>query len=381
MKRLVLTDFRCYEALRLEIGESPVVLAGANGAGKTNLLEALSFLVPGRGLRRARLHEASRREPGAADGPGAPWAVAASLSVGGETLEIGTGLAPGEDGAPRRRVVKIDGNEARSQTALGERISATWLTPEMDRLFSDGRSDRRRFLDRLIYGFDPAHAERLSQYERAMRERARLLRDGRFRGAPDPAWLAALEDRMARHGVAAAAARLAFIARLNAACALGAGPFPVAGLSIEGDVEEWFDGMSALDVEDSFRLRLAETRPRDSDAGRATFGVHRSDLLCRHMAKDIPAARCSSGEQKALLISIVLANARLQSLERGAAPLMLLDEVAAHLDAERREALFDEICDIGAQTWMTGTDLDVFAPLGARAQRFRVADAAVTVVE
>lgn len=378
--RLGLTDFRCYRSLRLTLDARPVVVTGPNGAGKTNLLEALSFLSPGRGLRRAKLDEVGRRSGGPETGPDATWAVSASVAVGDEPMEIGTGLAPASaDGvASRRRVVRIDGAEARSQAALGERIGAAWLTPEMDRLFIEGRSERRRFLDRLVFGFDSAHAARLGEYERGMRERARLLRDGRAGASADDAWLAALEDRMARAGVAVAAARVGFVARLDTACAFGIGPFPAASLAVEGEVEGWLAEMPAVDAEERCRERLAASRRRDAEAGRAGFGVHLGDLACRHVEKDTPARICSTGEQKALLIGIVLANARLQALERGLAPLLLFDEVAAHLDAERRVALFEEICAAGAQAWLTGTDAQVFAPFGDRAQYFGVAGAVVT---
>jgi DNA replication and repair protein RecF len=379
--RLVLTDFRCYETLRLDLDARPVVLTGPNGAGKTNLLEAVSFLTPGRGLRRARLDEIGRRPPGVDptdnDAVSVPWAVAATVDAAGETIDIGTGVQAAH---PNRRVVRIDGHEAPSQSALGQWVQAVWLTPDMDRLFTDGASDRRRFIDRLVFGFDAAHAESLTGYERSMRERTRLLRDGRDGRAgcaADPSWLAALEDRMAQAGVAVAAARLALIARMNVACRLGVGPFPAADLRIDGEIETLLDSLPALDAEDQVRDRLAANRARDGEAGRAIYGVHRSDLVCRHVGKNIAARQCSTGEQKALLISIVLANMRLQALERGIAPILLFDEIAAHLDEERREALFDEICASGAQAWMTGTDQALFAPLADRASYIRISDAKI----
>jgi DNA replication and repair protein RecF len=379
--KLILTDFRCYESLRLDLDTRPVVLTGPNGAGKTNLLEAVSFLAPGRGLRRAQLSEIGRREsgvdPDGHDKAAIPWAVAATVTVDGESVEIGTGVVAVPPGVNQtnRRVVRIDGADAPSQSALGEWVHAIWLTPDMDRLFSEGASERRRFIDRLVFGFDAAHAESLSGYERSMRERTRLLRDSRAGRGADPSWLGALEDRMARAGVAVAAARLAFVARMNVACKLGVGPFPAADLRIDGEIETLLETLPALDAEDRVRDHLAANRARDTEAGRATFGAHRSDLICRHVAKNIAARQCSTGEQKALLISIVLANMRLQALERGIAPILLFDEIAAHLDEERREALFDEICASGAQAWMTGTDEALFAPLADRASYFRVSDA------
>jgi DNA replication and repair protein RecF len=248
----------------------------------------------------------------------------------------------------------------------------------MDRLFQEGASGRRRFLDRLVYGFDPGHASRLADYEQAMRERGRLLRDG-YRGDAETqgTWLAALEGRMAEFGVAVAAARRETLGRLAAVCAVSLGPFPAARLALEGDVEGWLDAAPALATEDRFRARLAECRRIDAEAGRATVGPHRSDLAVFHVAKNTPARLCSTGEQKALLVRIVLANARLQTVERGIVPLLLLDELAAHLDEERRASLFDELDSLGAQAWMTGTDAADFAALGTRAQWFRVENARV----
>ncbi len=373
--RLTLTDFRCYRAQRLETDDRSVVLTGANGAGKTNVLEALSFLVPGRGLRGARLADAARRQAGS-EAP--PWGVAARLRTPGGVVEVGTGRVtdPGGDGRDKR-VVHIDGQPAKSQAALAAHVSAQWLTPQMDRLFMEGASARRRFLDRLVFGFDPAHAGRASAYEHALRERARLLRHGRD-GSGDPRWLTALEDTMATTGVAVAAARLETAARLHQACSRPVGPFPGATLRVDGIVEGWLEDGPALDAEDRLRQGLAEARRADAVAGGASLGPHRSDLVVEHLSSGEPAAQCSTGEQKALLIAIVLANARLQGDERGSVPLLLLDEVAAHLDQVRREALFAEITSLGAQAWLTGTDRSYFAPLAGAAQYFTVADAAVT---
>jgi DNA replication and repair protein RecF len=247
----------------------------------------------------------------------------------------------------------------------------------MDRLFVDGPGARRRFLDRLVYGFDPDHAGRVAAYEHAMRERGRLLRGGGGGPGADPAWLAALEDRMAREGVAIAAARRNLVGRLDHAVALGQGPFPKAGLAIDGTVEIWLGDGPALAVEDRLREALAAARRADAEAGRASVGPHRSDFAVRHLDKGLPAARCSTGEQKALLISIVLADARLRALEASAAPLLLLDEVAAHLDRARRAALFEEICALGAQAWLTGTDRALFETLGPRARFLHVAGGTV----
>ena len=403
--RLVLSEFRCYPALRLETDAAPVVLTGPNGAGKTNLLEALSFLAPGRGLRRARLSEVARRPSGANGGganggtvPATPnWAVAASLATPEGAVEIGTGRDPdaappngsnGNDGgeigstrrggqgdeqgdrqAGERRVVRIDGMPARAQSALARAVSIVWLTPEMDRLFLGPASARRRFLDRLVYGFAPDHASRVGAYERAMRDRARLLREGRA----DPDWLSALENAMAENGVAIAAARRDVVARLRQAADMGVGPFPRPAISVAGTVEGWLEDGPALEAEGRLRGALAAARAHDAHAGGAADGPHRSDMIVHHVAKDMPAEICSTGEQKALLVALTLAVARLQAAERGAPPLLLLDEITAHLDQTRRGALFDEICALGAQAWMTGTDASLFAAMRGRAAFFGVA--------
>jgi DNA replication and repair protein RecF len=337
------------------------VLTGPNGAGKTNLLEAISLLAPGRGLRGARLEEMDRQA--AASDPG--WAIAASVSTPAGTVDIGTGRKPD---AANRRIVHIDGKPSRSQTGLADHVSAVWLTPQMDRLFTDGASGRRRFLDRLVFGFDAAHAGRVSGYEHTMRERAKLLREG----GGDRVWLDTLESDMAERGVAIAAARRELTARLARVCAAPTGPFPGAGLAVAGSVEGWLDEGPALAAEDRFKAALRGSRAQDAAAGGAAVGPHRSDLEVHHLGHGMPAALCSTGEQKALLIAIVLANARLQTAEQGRVPLLLLDEVAAHLDAARRSALFEEIASLGAQAWYTGTDRAVFEPLDGRAQHVAV---------
>ncbi len=373
VRQLRLSDFRNYPQLRLDCGLAPVVLVGANGAGKTNLLEALSFLVPGRGLRRARLDEVARRQSGEA-GPAAAWAVAATLDTPQGRLAIGTGLdVQRADGAPLRRTVRIDGRPAASQTTLGRHVAAVWLTPQLDRLFLDGPSERRRFLDRLVTALHPDHAGDVAAYENALRQRARLLAEGNR----DPHWFTVLEDTIARHGVALAAQRADTVQRLDAAARLGVGPFPRAALAMSGEVDGWLASMAAIDAEDRLRAALAANRLRDAESGTTYCGPHRSDLAVRHLDLDLPAAEGSTGQQKALLVSIALAHARLVSLSRGCPPLLLLDEIAAHLDAERRSALFDEVVALGAQSWMTGTDAALFAPLGARAQLMRVVDGTI----
>ena len=364
--RLVLTDFRNYHEARLALGTAPVVLTGPNGAGKTNLLEALSFLSPGRGLRGAKLMEIDRRSGSGYAAPASGWAVAAVVATRRGTLRVGTG----RDGASsERRVVRIDGEPVRGQATLGERLGVAWLTPSMDRLFLEGPGGRRRFLDRLVLGLDPAHASRVAAYEQALRERSRLLRDG----PADSAWLAALEEVMAEQGVAVAAGRRDAVQRLDRACAEAEGPFPRARLTLVGTVEGWLEDMPALAVEASFVAALAANRQSDGQAGGAAIGPHRSDLTVRLAEKGIAAEFASTGEQKALLIAILLAHAALQQ-QRGFPPLLLLDEIAAHLDASRRAALFETLVRLQTQAWLTGTDATLFASLRSHAQFFTVHD-------
>ena len=375
--RLMVTDFRNFRLGEIECDERPLVLVGPNGAGKTNLLEAVSLLTPGRGLRRARLSDLPRQ--GSSNAGGASlngdggWAVAARVMTAGGPRELGTGSDPAEEPGRSRRAVKVDGAFAASQQALGEVLAAVWLTPAMDRLFLEGPSARRRFLDRLVYGFEPAHAGRLSAYQSALRERARLLKNG----IADGAWLNALERSLAEKGVAIADARRRTLERLAGACAQGIAGFPEAGLGLAGDAESRLETASAVEVEEWMVRRLGESRALDAQTGGAAVGAQRADLAVTHLARGMPAALCSTGEQKALLISIVLAHARLLAVESGAAPLLLLDEVAAHLDGERRARLFEELCAIGAQAWLTGTEATLFDELGSRAQRFVVRDAVV----
>ncbi len=380
MVRLSITDFRCYRFQRLETDERPVVITGPNGAGKTNLLEAVSFLVPGRGLRGASLASVARRAPDDADtAPERSWAVAGVLKTGDGIVEIGTGR-DSTAGGRERRLVQIDGRRVRSQTALASVVSAVWLTPQMDRLFLEGAAARRRFLDRLVFGFDPEHAGRVAAYDHALRERARLLRDSTAGRTADSAWLSALEETMAAKGVAVAAARRDLAMRLAEFCGEIKAPFPAAEVRANGAVETWLDDGPALAAEDKLRAALAASRREDAERGGAAVGPHRGDLTVRNMASGLPAADCSTGEQKALLISILLANARLQAAERRATPLLLFDEVAAHLDAARRAALFAEIRTLGAQAWLTGTDRAVFETLRDHAQFVDVERGVATLI-
>ena len=370
--RLSLGDFRNYTRLRLDVYAAPVVLTGPNGSGKTNLLEAVSFLAPGRGLRRARLSELDRRPTDVA--MSLPWTVHASLHTPFGPVEIGTGRDAG-DGAVKseRRTVRINGASTRGHKELARHLALVWLTPDMDRLFMDGASARRRFLDRLVYGFHPEHAGEVAAYETTQRERARLLADG-----GDPSWLDALEDGMARHGIAIAAARWQAVRRLDRAASQGVGLFPAARLDLAGEVDSWLTEMPAVAAEDRLRAALGASRASDAATGMTACGPHRSDLTVHFAIKDRPARECSTGEQKALLLSILLGMARELAAERGAAPILLFDEVVAHLDGARRAALFDEISALGAQAWLTGTDDELFQGLRGRARFFRVLDATVT---
>lgn len=359
--RLTVTDFRCYATARMELDARPVLLTGPNGAGKTNLLEAVSLLAPGKGLRGAALEAIDRR-----DGPGG-WAVAGEIAGTQGPVRLGTGRRV----EATRRDVRVDGAPAPGQAALARHFAAVWLTPQMDRLFLDGAVARRRFLDRLIYAMDAGHAGRVSAYDKALRDRARLLKEGRA----DPAWLGALERQIAERGVAIAAARRAAMGDLDAATRAPIGPFPGARLGLRGAVEEWLDGAPALAVEDRLAQALAASRREDAHTGGAAVGPHRTDFAVARADTGVAAGDCSTGEQKALLIAITLAHARLLADRAGAAPVLLLDEVAAHLDAERRAALFDTLRALGVQAWLTGTDAALFAGLSGACQHFHVAAA------
>jgi DNA replication and repair protein RecF len=367
--RVALTNFRSYAKGEITTAGIPVVLAGPNGAGKTNLLDAISLLSPGRGLRGAKLSEHTRMGPRASDD--ALWAVAATVARGEETFEIGTGLTLGPGGGERRQV-RLNGAAAQSSADLAEIVQILWLTPAMDRLFIESASGRRRFLDRLTLGFDTSHARTYTRYETAMRERARLLKFG----PRDPAWLDGLEAEMAETGVAIATSRADAVKLLNRALEERgtAGAFPAAQLALDGEtdriMEEHGDAAGAV-----LRDRLRSARARDAEAGRTSVGPHVTDLAVRHTQKRMDARDCSTGEQKALLISIVLADAwELSRARDSVAPVLLLDEIAAHLDVFRREALFKEITALGAQAWMTGTDLSLFDAIKGRAEIFAVTD-------
>ncbi|MEZ5668131.1 MAG: DNA replication/repair protein RecF [Alphaproteobacteria bacterium] len=370
--RLDLSAFRNHADTHIRVDAAPVVLSGPNGAGKTNVIEALSFLAPGRGLRRCRLSEADGRDGGRA------WAVSAELDGSQGRVRIGTGRDPEREGAGEgqgeRRLIRLDGVPARSQQALADHLAVVWLTPEHDRLFADAASTRRRFLDRLVGAYDPEHVGRVSAYEHALRERARLLAAPR----PDPRWLDVLEERLAAAGIAICHARHHLIARLSAVLADAAGPFLAPRLALSGTLEAWLEDAPALVVEDRLRGALAAGRPEDAAHGGAGVGPHRSDLVAHHPRSGEEAKACSTGEQKAMVIATVLAHARLIAADHGLPPLLLLDEVAAHLDARRRAALFDELTGLGAQAWLTGADRDLFTALAGRATFLSVRDGRVS---
>ncbi len=372
LSRVNLTAFRNYSATSLELEPGPVVLCGENGAGKTNVLEAVSLLSHGRGLRGAAFADLNCH--------GAPemgWTVSGRLHVGDDETMIGTGLRVGAGDERPARTVRIDGSPAQPG-ALADHVRMVWLTPALCSLFTGPASERRRFLERITLSLDPQHRRVAGQFERAMRQRNRLLEMG-----GSLALLDGLEMQMAEAGVAIAAARRDALERLSAVIARkwpdGAdAAFPAARVHIDGQLENALEREAAVDVEDAYARDLAAARERDRAARRTTLGPHRSDLAVTHAPKDMPARLCSTGEQKALLVGLVLAHADLVRAQTGAAPLILLDEIAAHLDARRRAAMFGEIDALAAQAWMTGTDRAVFAPLDGRAKFFVVDQGVIT---
>ena len=356
--RLILQDFRSYASLDLPLRRGLVALTGENGAGKTNLIEALSLFSPGRGLRRADLGEMVRTGRDR-------FAVSVALHDGLSEHRLGVGLEPAQESGRAARVCRIDGQAVPSATAFAEHLRVVWLTPDLDGLFRGAPAERRRFLDRLVLAVDARHGARVGALERSLRSRNRLLQEG-----AGGRWLEAVERELAELAVAVAAARRETAFRLDAGLLSArdeASPFPFARLALAGEFEEMTAGLAAQDAEDSYRTFLREGRARDAAAGRTLVGPQASDLLVRHGPKDIAADLCSTGEQKALLLRLVLAHARLVADMSGVAPLILLDEVAAHLDPGRRSALFAKLEGLSGQVWMTGADPDLFAELAGRA--------------
>ncbi len=360
LRRLTLTDYRSYARAELALEGGPVFLFGPNGAGKTNLIEAVSYLAPGKGLRNCTAPEVGRRLPGEA--AGRAWSVAVEVDAGDERVRLGTGL----DAAAGRRIVRIEG-ETVASGRLPDQLRLVWLTPAQDRLFLEGASERRRFLDRLAFAAEPAHAARAAAYDRAVRERLRLM----TQGLADLVWLSALERQAGEAGAALAAGRARAVVALQAEIDARADrPFPQAAIALTGAHDRMAaEGASAFDLAARIRRDLHASRDRDAAAGRTLSGPNRTDLHVIHRTRDRPAAECSTGEQKALILNLVLAQAaRLSRAESAPSPILLLDEVAAHLDAQRRAALFDEIAALGLQVFLTGTDRTLFSGLEGRAQ-------------
>ena len=365
VRRLILADFRSYPALDLALDAHMIVLTGENGAGKTNVLEALSLFSPGRGLRRAELAECARIR-----GSGG-FAISVEIEGSRGRVQLGAGLEPPDGGEPQARRFRIDRAPAPSARALADHLRLVWQTPGMDQLFTGPAGERRRFLDRLVLAVDPDHGTRVNGLERALRNRNRLLEEG----AADRRWLEAAEHEVAELAVTVAAARRDTVSRLVALISAERQQdslFPFAEIALTGDIEALVAGMPALAAEDRYRAMLAENRGRDAAAGRTLIGPHTSDLVVRHGPKGLEARQCSTGEQKALLTGLVLAHAHLVAAASGIVPIVLLDEIAAHFDPLRRAALFDELVGLGGQVWMTGADDAAFAELTDRAQILRV---------
>ncbi len=372
LMRMGLRNFRNYAELDLRLDGRHVCLYGANGSGKTNLLEAVSMLSPGRGLRSTEFSDLVRQTPDGNSASG--WAISAGVQDGEIDRRISLSLEIDDQGRSKRSA-RLDGVET-TQTDLGELMRIIWLTPAQDRVFAGPAGDRRKFLDRQVLAHFPSHAGAAAAYEKAMRQRNALLEQGRS----DPAWLDAIELGMASAAAAMAIHRIDAVKVMQEAIlARPEGAFPKALIDLDGEFENHAaHGMALTDIEQEIVVQLRENRPRDRAAGRTTEGVHRTDLRVFHAPKGLPADQCSTGEQKALLIGLILANAQaLFERDFAPSPLLLLDEAAAHLDSDRRAALYDELAALGGQSWLTGTDRSLFDAFGDRAQRFEVSDGAV----
>ena len=363
--KLTLTNFRNYKELRLVLDSRSLVITGDNGAGKTNILEAISLLARGSGLRNSKLSEIGSRDVDEEHGDS--WAVAASLKYGNEITNLGTSYDPLSN---EKRKANINGQGGISLSHFAEHIGVLWLTPQMDNLFIESPSDRRKFLDRMVSVIDPGHAGRCAAFDRANRQRMKLFRDGMY----DEKWHEALEDVLCRYGVSISAARIDFLNRMNKSICQYQGPFPIPTLSMVGEIDTLLADRPAIEAEELFRENLEEKRLNVSKKGDlpATEGPNRSDLKVVMKDKGRVASECSTGEQKALLVSIILANLSLLPFKKNITRILLLDEVVAHLDEGRRSFLFDRLFQTNTQVWITGTDKNIFSSLGDKVQYFTV---------
>lgn len=364
IQNIKLTSFRCYKEAELSNLQSGfLVFCGPNGAGKTNILEAVSLLSPGKGLRNARLLDLQKYNSSES------WAISARVMNHYGEVRLGTGLNTQGNTKLEKRLVRINGQNVKSQSELSHYLACIWLTPQMDRLFIDSSRERRRFLDRLVFSFDPGHSGRVLRYENILSQRSKLLRNG----CEDRVWLDVLEQQLAEAGVAVAIARLEYIDKLKTVPIIDdTDQFPLSSLKMSGSLEDSLRHAKALEAEDFFRVQLRNSRVRDALTGGACIGPHRSDLSVMYVGKNIEASMCSTGEQKALLIGLVLAHTKLVALERGYPPLLLLDEVAAHLDEDKRDALYRILGRLGGQVWLTGTEDSLFESIKGFAQFFHV---------
>ena len=378
IEQLRLANFRNYESQMLSLegeqrgGGDLVVLVGDNGAGKTNLLEAISVLAPGRGLRGSSWTELRRKEnaDANADEPNqADFAVSAKISTAVGSRNVGVGSHSYTD----KRQFRLDGQSVRSAQSFTDFFSLVWLTPQQDGLFRGSAEDRRRFVDQLATALEPGYAGEWSAYQNSARQRLRLLKEAAANGKPpDPHWLTALEDSMARHAITVAVGRRRMVRQLSALAEQGCAPFPGARLEIEGLAEQALDGTAAVDVEDQLKVLWHDERRYDQRYGRTHSGPHRSDLLAWHTEHGMPAQDCSTGEQKAMLIAVVLSHAQLIENQRMVRPILLLDEATAHLDQKRRSALLEVLKRFGGQCWLTGTDMAAFPGIEAERQHAQI---------